>query len=227
VNRTGASKAGFFARALAFALPCFAALAAALLAHVAIDVVGDYVLASDAYDTLDHGSRWGVSVLAFLAAAGAMWAILRAALVDAKGSHGALRDVLRSALPSSTWPFVLIVAGLSGPVLLAMAGMDAAVAGRHIDDLHDLVGGSYVLAAALTALCAASVACATVAFLRLLCRKHRAILRVVEAFVRRALDFARPHGAITSRRVATRSRTHSALRRCTSGNRAPPALLLA
>jgi len=224
VKRANIGSGGFFAQALRLALPCFAACAAAVLAHVAIDIAGDYLLAKDAYDALDHGSRFGVSLLALVAAAGGLWAILRAALAEVRGSQGALRSVLRAAAPASPLRFLGIVALFSVPVLLGMAGLDAAVAGKPVDDLGDLVGGSFILAGTLLALCAGLVSGAVLGFLRLLCRFHRTLVRVVEAFVRLALAFASAADPVAARREAGRARTHSSLRRCTSGNRAPPLL---
>lgn len=216
---------GFFAQALRFALPCFAACAAAVLAHLAIDIAGDYVLAKDAYDALEHGSRWTVSLLAFVAACGGLWAILRAAVAEARGRFGALRGVLSAAAPASPWRFCAVVAAFSIPVLLGMAGLDAALAGRPVDDLGDLVGGSFILAGSMLALCAGLVSGGVLAFLRLLCRHHRALLRVVESFVRLALAFVAAAAPLAARGMPRRARTHSSLRRCTSGNRAPPPLL--
>ena len=43
-------------------------MAAAAMAHVAIDVVGDFALAHDSYDNLAHGSRELVTAIALLAA---------------------------------------------------------------------------------------------------------------------------------------------------------------
>lgn len=224
MKRANIGSGGFFAQALRLALPCFAACAAAVLAHVAIDIAGDYVLAKDAYDALDHGSRFGVSLLALAAAAGGLWAIIRAALAEARGSHGALRAVLRAAAPSSPVRFLGIVALFSVPVLLGMAGLDAAVAGKPVDDLGDLLGGSFVLAGSMLALCAGLVSAAVLGFLRLLCRYHRTLVRVLEAFVRLALAFASAADPAGARREPGRPRTHASLRRCTSGNRAPPLL---
>lgn len=227
MKRARSWSGGFFAQALRLALPCFAACAAAVLAHIAIDIAGDYVLPTDAYDALNHGSRWTVSLLALAAAAGGLWVVLRAALADVRGSRGTLRTVLRAAAPASPWRFFALVAVLSVPVLLGMASLDTLAAGRPVDDLGDLVGGSFVLAGVLTALCAFLVSAGALGFLRLLCRYQRALVRAVEAFVRLALAFERAAAPLGARRESGRLRTHSALRRCTSGNRAPPHLLLA
>jgi len=225
VRSAGLATGGFFARALRLALPCFAACAAAVLAHVAIDVAGDYVLPTDAYDALGHGSRWSVSLLALCAAAGGLWALVRAAVAETRGAHGALREVVRAALPASPARFVAVVALASVPILVGMAGLDAAVAGRHVDELADLVGGSFALAGVMTGLCATLTALGTLAFLRVVCRHRRALLRVVEAFLRLAFAFTSDTAAPHAHRHPRRPRVHSALRRCTSGNRAPPALL--
>jgi hypothetical protein len=225
VTRASARSGGFFTQALRFALPLFAAAAAAVSAHIAIDVAGDYVLAKDAYDALAHGSRWTVSLLALGVAFGGLSAVLRAALADARGSHGTLRSVLRAAAPASPSRFVLLVGMLAVPILLGMAGLDALAAGQPIDDLGDLVGGSFALAGTILALASSLAGFGTLAFLRLLCRYQRALVHAVEAFVRLAFAFHSTAAPLDARYTYDRPRTHSALRRCTSGNRAPPALL--
>ena len=45
-----------------------AAVAAAVIAHIAIDVLGDYALTADSYDNLRHGSRELASFIAFILA---------------------------------------------------------------------------------------------------------------------------------------------------------------
>jgi hypothetical protein len=76
----------------------------------------------------------------------------------------------------------------------------------------------------LLALCVTLVSAGVLGFVRLLCRHHRALVRVVCAFIRLALVFQHPAAPVRARRESGWLRTHSALRRCTSGNRAPPLL---
>jgi hypothetical protein len=209
--------------ALRFAVPCFAACIAAVLAHLAIDVAGDYLLPEDTYDALAHASRTATTLIALVVACGVMWAILRAALAEVRGSAGALRSALSQALPGSPVRFAALVASLAAPVLLGMGALDTALAGQKIDDPSDLVGGSYVLAGACELGVSALVALAVFALIRFLCRYHRAIVRAVEHFVRLAV-VGHASGLRLAHARAIRPRTLPALLRCTTGNRAPPML---
>jgi hypothetical protein len=214
--------AGAVKSLLRLALLFFAASAAAVLAHVAIDIAGDYVLAHDAYDALEHGSRWTMSLAALGAAGAALWAVLRAALAEARGSNGSLRDVLRAAAPRSRIGYFAMVAIVAVPILAGMSAGDAMVAHKDVDDLGDLFGGSIALAGALLTLCASLVSFCTIAVVRALTRYHRVLLRAVIAFVRVARAFEAATARFCARWEAVRPRAFSGLGRCTSGNRAPP-----
>jgi len=209
--------------ALRLAVPCFAACIAAVLAHLAIDVAGDYLLPVDTYDVLAHGSRGATTLVALLVACAAMWAIVRAALAEVRGSPGALREALKSALPDSPFRFALVVIGLSAPILLAMGALDASLAGKDLDDLGDLVGGSFLLAGVCDALIGGLVAFTVFKFIRFLSRVHRAIVRAVEYFVRLP-RLTHAASLLVASSTTVRPRTLRALLRCTTGNRAPPML---
>jgi hypothetical protein len=209
--------------ALRLATPLAAALLAALAAHVAIDVVGDYVLVHDTYDDHAHGSRWLASLALAAAALAALWTLARAVLAETRGSRGALRSALSAALPASPRAFVLTVVAVALPLLPAMAWLDALAAGAGVDDAADLFGGSIPLGAGIALACALASAAGARRLVAFLGCHHRAIVRVVEAFVRVANGGTRAvlgHG----RERPNRSRVPAALARCTSGNRAPPAL---
>jgi len=192
-----------------------------VLAHLAIDIAGDYLLPLDTYDVLAHGSRAATTLVALLVACTAMWAIGRSALAEVRGSPGALRKTLASALPSSPWRFIAIVAALSAPILLGMGALDASLAGHDLDDIGDLVGGSFLLAGVCDVLVAALVAWVVFRFIGFLCRVHRAIVRAVGQFVRLPRVGA-ACAAYSASPAAVRPRTLPALLRCTLGNRAPP-----
>jgi hypothetical protein len=213
--------------ALRLALPLAAALLAALAAHVAIDVAGDYLLAHDTYDAAAHGSRWlasgGVAVLAF----GALWALVRATLAETRGSHGALRAVLRTALPLGSLRFAAVVAFAALPMLLAMARLDASCAGSVVQNLDDLLGGSIPLGCGMTLAFAAASAFGTYRLVAILSRFHRSIVRAVEAFVRLARLVARAARILVASTAPDRPRVPAALARCTRANRAPPSLAAA
>ena len=208
--------------ALRLGVPLAAALLAALCAHVAIDVAGDYVLAHDTYDAPAHGSRWLASIgLAALACAG-LWALVRATLAETRGSRGALRAALGSALPIGPLAFVLGVTAAALPLLLGMAWLDASFAGIGVDDVGDLLGGSIPLGAGLTIAFAVAAALGTRKLIAFLSRFHRSIVRVVEAFVRLARLVVRASRILVASNTQDRPRVPAALVRCTRANRAPP-----
>lgn len=125
---------------------CFVAIAGALaaaIAHVVIDVAGDYVLVRDAYDGIAHHSR----TLLVAAVGVAMIVVVVRTIFDALDRRGAstisLLTLLRGALVR---PFHFAVAstGVALGSLVAMESFDCALAG-HIDDIDDLFGGSLLL----------------------------------------------------------------------------------
>lgn len=208
--------------ALRLAVPLAAACLAALAAHIAIDIAGDFVLPHDAYDDPNHGSRR----LASLAAAGlglaGFWAVLRAALAETRGSSGALRSTLRAALPLGPAAFAGLVAALTLPLVLGMAWLDASCSGIALDDAGDLLGGSIPLGAGLTVAFGIAAGLGVHRLLTLLCRFHRSIVRAVEAFVRPARAVSSALRILVASNTQDRPRVLAALARCTGANRAPP-----
>ncbi len=208
--------------ALRLALPLAAAFLAALSAHIAIDVVGDYVLAHDTYDDPAHGSRWLASIALGISAFVAVWALGRAALAESRGSHNALRRALRAAVPASSIRFSGIVTAASLPMLAGMAWLDAVCAGIPVDDAGDLFGGCIPLGTGITVVLAIVVAAAVHRLVALLCRFHRSIVRAVEAFVRLPRGAVRAASCLTLSLMEDRPRVHASLVRCTGADRAPP-----
>lgn len=164
------------------------ALCAALAAHVAIDVAGDYVLARDTYDALEHQSRNVVALGALGLATVAIAAAVRAALCGACDDERAFCALLRASLPASRRRFIAEIVAGTLFALLAMEALDTAVAGQRSGNLTDLLGGSLWLGPALAILC--GVLGATVAWtvLARLGRLHAALARVIAAFVPRTFD---------------------------------------
>jgi len=208
--------------ALRIALPLAAAFLAALSAHVAIDIVGDYVLAHDTYDDPAHGSRWLASIALGLSAFVAVWASVRAALAESRGSHQALRRALRAAVPASGIRFAALVTAASLPMLAGMAWLDAVCAGIRVDDVGDLFGGCIPLGSGIAAAVAVVVAAAVHRLVALLCRFHRSIVRAVEACVRLPRGAARAAACLTLSLREDRPRVPASLVRCTGADRAPP-----
>jgi hypothetical protein len=155
-----------------------AALAAAF-AHMAIDALGDVVLAHDTYDDVAHDSRTVVAAIAAAALLGAAARSLYVALRSALGKSGA-RRAFRIARRAR---FVGSVVALSGPFVLAMEAADAAIAGRTVDDLRDLCGGSIALGATTTAAVALGVALAALAAIGFFCRSRTRWARALALLV--------------------------------------------
>ena len=196
-----------------FVVPLCVALSAALVAHVAIDVAGDFLLPHDTYDALDHRSRGFVACGALALVLCAIAAALRAAIAEARGSEHAFCTLLQRALPVSRLRFTLEILASTFILLLGMEGLDVIIAGQRVDDLTDLLGGSLVLGPAVAIVCA--VVCAAGAWLglRRLAASRHVLAAALATFFRIAarggsLRFARldrPIGfALTAPAIARR-----------------------
>ncbi len=126
---------------------CLVAMAAALaaaVAHVVIDVAGDYLLARDAYDGVAHSSRALVAALLGVAVLVAAARLVFDAIDRRCGSTTSLLRTIREALGSPA-RFAAASAAVAILALAAMEGFDCAAGGVRIDDLSDLFGGSLLL----------------------------------------------------------------------------------
>jgi hypothetical protein len=140
-------------RLLRVSLLGLAAMSAALLAHVVIDIVGDYVLARDAYDGLAHASR-GIFVVGLTTLALAVSSYLLFDLLDRRCSSKA--SMLRLTRDSLGRPIVFAMQSMAICVL-ALGGMeffDCLAAHAPPAGLDELFGGSYLLG--LTTACTAA-----------------------------------------------------------------------
>lgn len=197
---------------------CAAAMAAAV-AHFAIDVVGDFALANDSYDRLQHGSRELVSGIALLVAALLAGRGLRICCEIAASNRARLaRPVLR--LPE----FVSILLGavaMSIVFVPAMEYLDGRLDGAAVGRLADAFGGSIALGIGTTILCAALVALVVCAIARWLISHRDSIATIIETFLRPFRDGVRPSGyeRVTSRYSLHGRRAIHALR---LAKRGPP-----
>lgn len=205
---------------LAF-VPFCAALCAALAAHVAIDVLGDYLLPHDTYDGIAHDSRALVVLGALGATLGALAALARATLRSARGSEHALCGALARLVPRSAAAFAAAVTVFTLAILAAMEGLDAALAGAPADDAADLFGGSLALGGGVALVCAAVSAALAWFAVRRLARLPGALARALASFVRPCRRFATP---LVVARHGARVRARRLLARATRiAGRAPPA----
>jgi hypothetical protein len=152
---------------------------AALVAHVAIDFVGDYAVAHDTYDGVAHHSRAVVMVCAIALALVAGLRFLWSACDDAHCANGALQALVRPVLTVRAWRYVATVAVIAVVTLIAMESLDAFLDTGRIGDLADALGGSAPLGLSLTLACAAFFALASLRVLRSIAAAHRTI---VDAF---------------------------------------------
>ncbi|HLI95063.1 MAG TPA: hypothetical protein VKT72_03130 [Candidatus Baltobacteraceae bacterium] len=125
-------------------LVALAASCAALLAHIAIDVLGDFMLAHDTYDGVSHGSR-AISIVAIAIVALALVLRMAFVLIDRGcASRTTVTCSVRRALGPSL--FFSLQTSFAAVVLLAgMEYFDCAGAHVSIAAISQLFGGSMVL----------------------------------------------------------------------------------
>ncbi len=181
----------------AFAL-VFAACAAALVAHVTIDIVGDYVLAHDTYDANEHASRADVLVLALGLAFAGIGRVLGSALHEARTGHAAPALTAAGIVGRDGRRFVFAVIVLSLPMLMAMELFDVVGAGGRVDDIADLLGGSAWLGLGVSIPVAALSGSLVRQAARMLLGSHRTL---VAALGRLMALLARSRGGSTGRRT--------------------------
>jgi hypothetical protein len=199
------------------------ALFAALTGHVVIDILGDFMLAHDTYDDMDHSSRTIVALVTLGLTVLGIGLGFHAAIREARGSENAFCTALRGALPRSQPAFLIAAIVLATFVLCVMEGCDAWLAARPVDNVGDLLGGSVPFGATIETIVATVVSLVTLAGLRRLARA-RVIAGLVVAFFRRCERY-RVDGDITvevRRRLVLR--VHCVSRRI--AGRAPPLLIL-
>ncbi len=201
-------------------VPVCAAFAAALLAHAGIDVAGDYLLSHDTYDDVAHGSRLFVFGLIAALLASMFAGGLAAAAREARGSVDEFARALHSSLRLPLVPFVAITSGIGACVLVAMEAVDATSAGRAVDDLGDLFGGSLPLGLATLALSAISCALVARRAVRAVAGIRRSVVRALAVVFSRRVVGPCAASQIARRRVRTIATTRFS--GTSRSGRAPP-----
>lgn len=163
-----------------------AAAGGAALAHVTIDVVGDYALPADSYDHVAHGSRYLVAGLALfvavvLAARGLRRCCEIAAANRTKLSCAAMR--LREMLAFGFFAVLATCALVPG-----MECLDGRLAGEPVQQLGDAFGGSLLLGLVTSVACAALVAAVVFAFARWLISHRDDIVSIIATLLRHRDD---------------------------------------
>ncbi len=195
-----------------------AAAAGAAIAHLAIDVVGDYVLASDSYDHLRHGSRELLTGIALIVAAVLAAQGLRICCEIASKNRTRL---LRPSLPlPETIGMLAGAATASLAIVPGMEYLDGRLDGMPVRGIADAFGGSIPLGLATTLACATLVAISVYAFARWLISHRDSVATIIETLLRRSVENDRPQEYdLTAQRVMVRRRTPNALR---LAKRGPP-----
>lgn len=197
-----------------------AAGAGAAMAHLAIDVLGDYALPRDSYDHLRHGSRELMTGLALMAALFVAARGLRLCCdIAAKHRARLLRPML-GVRETVAMLFGAVAASLT--IVPAMEYLDGRLDGIPVRGLRDAFGGSIPLGVATTIAAAGLFAAIVYAVARWLISHHDSIATIIEFLLR---PFAGPPRAAgydrLGRHVAPRRRrAFSGLR---LAKRGPPA----
>jgi hypothetical protein len=202
-----------------------AAAAAAALAHVAIDIVGDYALPHDTYDNVAHTSRDLLSGIALLAAGLLARHGLRICCEIAMKNRGCLPVTVRRK--REFLAFVLGVATVSAILVPGMEWLDGRLDGVAVKELDDAFGGSILLGLSTTIVCATFVASLVFALARWLI-SHRDSIVTMIATLLHCLDGAirpRSHDLSDHLSAPRRRRTPHAFRLCKRGPPSVAALL--
>lgn len=195
-----------------------AAAAGAAIAHVAIDVVGDYALARDSYDNLGHSSRELVSGIALVVA---VWLAARGLHVCCEIAAKHRASLLRPALRLREM-FALLAGAVAASIALVpgMEYLDGRLDGVRVDGLDDAFGGSILLGLGTTLVCATLVTAVVYAIARWLISHRDSVADLIETLLLRRQLVVAPHEYdLIAQRVTPRRRTLHALR---LAKRGPP-----
>jgi hypothetical protein len=200
-----------------------AAAAASAIAHVAIDIVGDYALAHDTYDDVSHSSRDLVTGIAVVLATTLAIRGLSVCCQIAAANRGRLdRPAVRTRDPLL---FALGVVALTAVVVPLMECLDSQLAGTPVRELHDAFGGSIILGLGVIVVTATLIAAAIYAFAGWLISHRDSIAAIIETLLRRFAGATRPHQADLWHWLSTPRRRRTTFGLCLC-KRGPPAAML-
>lgn len=200
-----------------------AAAAGAAIAHLMIDVIGDYALAHDSYDDLQHGSRLVVSAFAFLIAL----------LLAGRGlricCEIAARNRFRLPVTTAGWReglrCVLASIATALAVVPAMEYLDGRFGDMPVRSLADAFGGSLLLGLAIVVLCTAAIATIVYALAWWLIAQRDSIATIIETLLKPTAEAATPR-AIDLDRECRHSQRHIAAGASRLSRRGPPVAAL-
>lgn len=156
---------------------------AALVAHIGIDVAGDYVLAHDSYDGIEHGSRLLITVSLLVALVVVAVRVVCSALDRVVGVRRAMHECAPSAVPKAIGRHLVLVVVATFVLLVGMERVDLLVAGQPPDDLADLLGGSFALGIGLTLPLGLAVAAAGWSIARWIRAARLGVIEIVGAWM--------------------------------------------
>jgi hypothetical protein len=190
-----------------------------VLAHYAIDVVGDFALSHDTYDDVAHASREIASGVALLIA---LFLAVRGLRICCE-----VAATNRNRLPQTAFSvrqrIVLFLSTIAASLALvpAMECLDDRLAGDPITRLADVFGGSIPLGAGTTVICAALGAWLVYVIARWLLSHRDTIAAIIETLLTRHCVATRPRARDLARQLCTprRRRAPQALR---LSKRGPP-----
>jgi hypothetical protein len=190
------------------------------MAHFAIDVAGDYLLARDSYDYVPHGSRElaaGVALLIAVALAGRGLRIC--CDIAAANRTRLLRPML--GLRETLGMFAGAMAS-SALIVPAMEYLDGQTAGMPVHRFSEAFGGSIALGLGTTLICAVLVTSVVYGIARALIAHRDSITTIIETLLLRAVGGVCPSRYDLLAQLVTprRRRTPTALR---LSKRGPPA----
>lgn len=169
-----------------------AAAAGAAMAHLAIDVLGDYALSRDSYDHLSHGSRELMTAVA----------LLLAGVLAARGLRVccdiATRNRNRLARPVLRLGDMVAMLGAgaitSAAMVPGMEYLDGRLDGVPVRGLSDAFGGSIPLGLATTIVSALFAASVLFVIARWLISHRDSIATIIETLLRPFDAATRPNG---------------------------------
>lgn len=209
---------------MGLALVLMAAGVAAFIAHVAIDVAGDYLLPHDSYDFVTHHSRAVAIAGSLLLAATVTLRVFDVALDQARGARISLRAVLDHALSPTPWRFIALVIVAALCTLGAMESLDTFARDGSLDDLADLLGGSVWLGLGIATPTAVLIGALLWHVVRRIARSSAVLVRVLGALLATARNRSNLNDRLHRRAAVPAPRNRGSILARREGKRAPPRL---
>lgn len=193
----------------------------ALVAHVLIDMLGDFALVHDAYDRIEHGSR----LVIFAGSVGlvtlALFWLWCSAVADARTPRSGVRDLLISAGRCTATPVAIIATiGLAVVMIGGMECVDVFRGGEAATDLADAFGGSLLLGLSVSVALGTLFSVLGARILQYVARTYDCLVVAVRSTFRATSDRSQPVAADRVRSRIPRVSSLVVVRR--AAKRGPP-----